>query len=70
MDFGKIVARIKNVLVIPTSEWPAIAGDTSPAQSIYTGRVRANDRRAETSKRYKAVVRPHPLQARRRAPPA
>jgi hypothetical protein len=39
MDIGKIVERIKNILLTPKTEWPAIAADPAPAQSIYTGHV-------------------------------
>lgn len=39
MDFAKIFERIKNLMLTPRTEWPAIANDGSPAASIYTGHV-------------------------------
>lgn len=39
MDIAKIVERIKNILLTPGSEWPAIAADPAPAASIYQGHV-------------------------------
>ena len=39
MNIAKIVERIKNVLLTPKVEWPAIASDPAPAASIYQGHV-------------------------------
>jgi hypothetical protein len=39
MDIAKIVERIKNILLTPKVEWPAIATDPAPAASIYQGHV-------------------------------
>ena len=35
MDFNKLVARVKNILLTPKSEWPVIAGETETVQSVY-----------------------------------
>jgi hypothetical protein len=39
MNIAKIVERIKNILLTPKAEWPAIAADPAPAASIYQGHV-------------------------------
>ncbi len=39
MDIARIIERIKNILLTPKTEWPAIAADTAPAPSIYKGHV-------------------------------
>ena len=39
MNIAKIVERIKNILLTPKVEWPAIAADPAPAASIYQGHV-------------------------------
>lgn len=35
MDFNKLIARVKNILLTPKTEWPAIAGETETVQSLY-----------------------------------
>jgi ABC-type multidrug transport system fused ATPase/permease subunit len=39
MNIAKIVERIKNILLTPKAEWPAIAADPATAASIYQGHV-------------------------------
>ena len=39
MNIAKIVERIKNIMLTPKVEWPAIAADPAPAASIYQGHV-------------------------------
>lgn len=35
MDFNKLIARAKNILLTPKTEWPMIAGETETVQGIY-----------------------------------
>ncbi|MBS0488158.1 MAG: YIP1 family protein, partial [Proteobacteria bacterium] len=35
MDFNKLIARAKNILLTPKTEWPVIAGETETVQSLY-----------------------------------
>ena len=35
VDFNKIVARVKNILLTPKTEWPVIAGESETVQSLY-----------------------------------
>jgi len=35
VDFNKLIARVKNILLTPKTEWPAIAGETETVQSLY-----------------------------------
>ncbi|HSM99831.1 MAG TPA: Yip1 family protein [Rudaea sp.] len=35
MDFNKLIARVKNILLAPKTEWPVIAGETETVQSLY-----------------------------------
>lgn len=35
MDFNKLIARVKNILLTPKTEWPVIAGETETVQSLY-----------------------------------
>ena len=35
MDFNKLIARVKNILLTPKTEWPVIAGETESVQSLY-----------------------------------
>ncbi len=39
MNIAKIIERIKNILLTPKVEWPAIASDPASAASIYQGHV-------------------------------
>jgi hypothetical protein len=39
MDLAKIFQRVKNVLLTPNSEWPAIAAESVTTGAIYTGYV-------------------------------
>jgi len=34
-----LVDRVKNILLSPKTEWPAIAGETASVQSLYTGYI-------------------------------
>lgn len=35
MDFNKLIARVKNILLTPKTEWPVIAGESETVQSLY-----------------------------------
>ncbi len=35
MDFNKLIARVKNILLAPKTEWPVIAGETETVQGLY-----------------------------------
>lgn len=35
MDFNKLIARAKNILLTPKTEWPVIAGETETVQGLY-----------------------------------
>ena len=35
MDFNKLVARVKNILLTPKTEWPVAAGETETVRSLY-----------------------------------
>jgi len=35
-DFNKLIARAKNILLTPKTEWPVIAGETETVQGLYT----------------------------------
>lgn len=35
MDFNKLIARVKNILLTPKTEWPVIAGETESVQGLY-----------------------------------
>ena len=35
MDFNKLIARAKNILLTPKTEWPVIAGEAETVQSLY-----------------------------------
>jgi hypothetical protein len=39
MDFNKLIARVKSILLTPKTEWPVIAGETATAGSLYTGYI-------------------------------
>ena len=39
MDFNKIIARAKALLLSPKTEWPAIASETETTQGLYVGYV-------------------------------
>jgi hypothetical protein len=39
MDFGKIVDRIKNILITPKTEWPVIAAESTTVNGLYTGYI-------------------------------
>lgn len=39
MDFGKIVARIKGVLISPKAEWPVIASEPATIGGLYSGYI-------------------------------
>ena len=35
VDFNKLIARVKNILLTPKTEWPVIAGEPETVQSLY-----------------------------------
>jgi hypothetical protein len=37
VDFNKIIARVKSVLLTPKTEWPVIAGESATTQSLLVG---------------------------------
>lgn len=39
MDFGKIFARIKSILLTPATEWPKVAAEPDSVPGIYTGYI-------------------------------
>ena len=39
MDFSKLIARVKAILLTPKTEWPVIAGETATTGSLYTGYI-------------------------------
>jgi hypothetical protein len=39
VDFNKLIARVKNILLQPKSEWPKIAVEPATPQSLYLGYV-------------------------------
>ena len=38
-DFNKIIARAKNILLTPKTEWPVIAAETETVQGLYTNYI-------------------------------
>ncbi|MEP6939279.1 MAG: Yip1 family protein [Rudaea sp.] len=39
MDFNKIIARVKNILLTPKTEWPVIAAEPETVASLYTNYI-------------------------------
>ena len=39
MDFNKLIARIKGILLTPKTEWPVIAGETTTVADLYKGYI-------------------------------
>ena len=39
MDFSRLLARVKNILLTPKTEWPVIATEPASTASIYTGYI-------------------------------
>jgi hypothetical protein len=39
MDFNKLIARVKAILVTPKTEWPVIATESATTASLYTGYI-------------------------------
>jgi len=39
VDFNKIIARVKNILLTPKTEWPVIAGEPETVASLYTNYI-------------------------------
>ncbi|MBR0347032.1 MAG: YIP1 family protein, partial [Rudaea sp.] len=39
MDFNKLIARAKNILLTPKTEWPVIAAEQDTVQGIFTNYV-------------------------------
>ncbi len=37
MDFGKLIERVKNILLTPKTEWPRIAAESDTVAGLYTG---------------------------------
>ncbi|HEX3895394.1 MAG TPA: YIP1 family protein, partial [Rudaea sp.] len=35
MDFNKIIARVKNILLAPKTEWPVIAAEPETVAGLY-----------------------------------
>lgn len=39
MDFAKLIARVKSILLTPKSEWPVIAAEPATVKGLYTGYI-------------------------------
>jgi hypothetical protein len=39
MDFNKLIARVKGILLTPKTEWPVIAAEPATPASLYTGYI-------------------------------
>jgi len=39
MDFNKLIARVKNILLTPKTEWPVIAAEQETVQSLFTNYI-------------------------------
>lgn len=39
MDFNLLIARVKNILLTPKTEWPVIAGESSSVAQLYTNYI-------------------------------
>ncbi|MEO8670660.1 MAG: Yip1 family protein [Tahibacter sp.] len=39
MDFNRLIARVKNILLTPNTEWPVIAAEPASTQSLYTNYI-------------------------------
>lgn len=39
MDFKKLLARVKSILLTPRTEWPVIAAEPASTASLYTGYI-------------------------------
>ncbi|HJY37733.1 MAG TPA: Yip1 family protein, partial [Steroidobacteraceae bacterium] len=39
MDFNKLIARVKGILLTPKTEWPVIAGEQTTVADLYKGYV-------------------------------
>lgn len=39
MDFNKLIARVKGILLTPKTEWPVIAGETTTVADLYKGYI-------------------------------
>jgi len=39
VDFTKLIARVKNILLTPKSEWPVIAGESATVAGLYTNYI-------------------------------
>ncbi len=39
MDFNKLIARVKNILLTPKTEWPVIAAEPETVASLYTNYI-------------------------------
>ena len=39
MDFNKLIARVKNILLTPKTEWPVIASEQETVQSLFTNYI-------------------------------
>ena len=39
MDFNKLIARVKGILLTPKTEWPVIAGEPATVADLYKGYI-------------------------------
>ena len=39
MDFNKLIARVKGILLTPKTEWPVIAGEQTTVADLYKGYI-------------------------------
>ena len=39
MDFNKLIARVKGILLTPKTEWPVIAGESTTVADLYKGYI-------------------------------
>lgn len=39
MDFNKLIARVKNILLTPKTEWPVVAAEPETVQSLFTSYI-------------------------------
>lgn len=39
MDFNKLIARVKNILLTPKTEWPVVAAEQDTVQGLYTNYI-------------------------------
>jgi hypothetical protein len=39
VDFNKLIARVKGILLTPKTEWPVIAGESTTVADLYKGYI-------------------------------